>query len=83
MSTTFTPNDSIPPSPNGSAWNANATVTAITAAQGPSSMATKAPPTACAVVPSGIGTLNIMMRRQTAARTAGAGRFRVFARFSI
>src|SRR5690242_3074989 len=81
MLTTFTPNASTPPSPNSSAWNASATVTAMTAAQGPSSIATSAPPTACAVVPSGIGTLNIMIKKQTAASTASVGTFLVLTRF--
>ena len=43
---------------------AKAEVTATTAAHGPRSTATSTPPTACAVVPSGMGTLNIITRKQ-------------------
>ncbi len=53
-----------PPSPKNRAWMARATLTAITAAHGPSMTATSTPPTAWAVVPSGIGTLNIITRKQ-------------------
>jgi hypothetical protein len=48
-------------------------LTAITAAHGPSNTATSTAPTACAVVPSGIGTLNIITRKQYAAPTAISG----------
>ena len=48
-------------------------LTAITAAHGPSSTATRTAPTAWAVVPSGIGTLNIITRKQYAAPTARSG----------
>src|SRR3954449_4939815 len=77
MLTTFTPYDSTPPSPKSRAWNSRATDTAITAAQGPRQMAMMPPPTACAVVPSGIGTLNIITRNDSAAKTASIGMFRV------
>src|SRR5690242_13227409 len=40
-------------------------------------MAMTTPPTACAVVPSGIGTLNIMTRKLSAAKTARTGTLRV------
>ena len=60
MLNAFAPNASTPPSPKNSAWMASATDTEITAAQRPSSTATSTPPTACAVVPSGIGMLNII-----------------------
>ena len=73
MFTALAPYASTPPSPKSSAWNASATLTAITAAQGPNSTATSAPPTACAVVPSGIGTLNIMTRKHTAESSARVG----------
>ena len=69
------PYASTPPSPKNSAWITSATLTAITAAHGPSSTATSTPPTAWAVVPSGIGTLNIITRKQTAASTARVGTF--------
>ena len=77
MFTQFAPNDSTPPSPKNSAWIASATLTAITAAHGPSSTATSTAPTACAVVPSGIGTLNIITRKQYAAPNARSGTYRV------
>ena len=48
-------------------------LTAITAAHGPSSTATSTAPTACAVVPSGIGTLNIITRKLYAAPSASSG----------
>ena len=38
-------------------------------------------PTACAVVPSGMGTLNIMMRNATAANTASVGTLRTLTVF--
>ena len=71
------PNARTPPSPKNSAWMANATLTAITAAHGPSSTATNTAPTACAVVPSGTGTLNIITRKQYAAPSASSGTERV------
>ena len=64
---------STPPSPKNSAWIANAELTATTAAHGPSNTATSTAPTACAVVPSGIGTLNIITRKQYAAPIASSG----------
>ena len=48
-------------------------LTAITAAHGPSSTAMSTAPTAWAVVPSGIGMLNIITRKQYAAPTASSG----------
>ena len=60
----FAPNASTPPSPKNNAWIPNAVLTATTAAHGPSTTATSTAPTACAVVPSGIGTLNIITRKQ-------------------
>src|SRR5437763_15723009 len=66
-----------PPSPKNSAWIANATLTAINAAHGPNSTATKTAPTACAVVPSGIGTLNIITKKQYAAASAINGTYRL------
>ena len=67
------PNASTPPSPKNSAWIASAELTATTAAHGPRSTAISTPPTACAVVPSGIGTLNIITRKQYAAPIASSG----------
>jgi hypothetical protein len=45
----------------------------MVAAHGPSSTAIRVAPIACAVVPSGIGTLNIMIRKLKAAPTATSG----------
>ncbi len=67
------PKARMPPSPKNRAWMASATLTAITAASGPSSTAISTPPTACAVVPSGIGTLSIITRKQKAAPMAIRG----------
>jgi hypothetical protein len=67
------PSASTPPSPKKSAWMTRAMLTAITAAQGPNMIATSAPPTACAVVPSGTGMLNIMIRKLNAAAAATSG----------
>jgi hypothetical protein len=55
-----------------------AVLTAMTAAHGPSSAATRTPPTAWAVVPSGIGKLNIITRKQYAAPSASSGTYRFF-----
>ena len=52
---------------------ARATLTAMMAASGPSSTATSRPPTAWAVVPSGMGTLSIITRKQKAAPMAIRG----------
>ena len=57
------PNASTPPSPKNRAWIRRATLTAMTAAQGPSRMAMSTAPTAWAVVPSGIGTFSIITRK--------------------
>lgn len=64
MLNALAPNANTPPSPKNSAWISNATLTAITAAHGPSSTAIRTAPTAWAVVPSGIGTLNIITMKQ-------------------
>ena len=69
----FAPNASTPPSPKNSAWIARATLTATTAAQGPRRIAMSTAPTACAVVPSGIGTLNIITKKLYAAPSASSG----------
>src|SRR5439155_14278230 len=61
---------SSPPSPKNSAWMSSAADTATQAAHGPSSTAISPAPTACAVVPSGIGTLNIMTAKENAAPSA-------------
>src|SRR5215831_10508756 len=53
-------------------------LTATTAAHGPRRHATSTPPTAWAVVPSGIGTLNIITRKQYAAPRASNGTYRFF-----
>ena len=67
------PKDNTPPSPKNKACIANAAVTVTTAAHGPRSTATNTPPTAWAVVPSGIGTLNIMTKKQYAAPIPSSG----------
>ena len=56
-------------------------LTAITAAHGPSTIAISTAPTACAVVPSGIGTLNIITRKLYAAPIATSGTYRLFTIF--
>ncbi len=49
----------------------------MTAAQGPSTTAITTAPTAWAVVPSGIGMLNIITRKLIAANIASRGTLRV------
>src|SRR3954447_1990420 len=71
------PKARMPPSPKNRAWISRAVLTAMTAAHGPSRQATKTPPTAWAVVPSGIGTLNIITRKQYAAPMATSGTYRL------
>src|ERR1700742_3906591 len=66
-----------PPSPKKRAWISRAMLTAMTAAHGPRRTAMSTPPTACAVVPSGIGTLNIITRNESAEKTASIGTLRV------
>src|SRR5437868_15082451 len=70
------PKASTPPSPKNSAWITSAMLTATTAAHGPSNTATSTAPTACAVVPSGTGTLNIITQKQYAAASAVKGAYR-------
>ena len=69
----FAPMAVMPPSPKSSAWTTRATVIAMHAAQGPRSIATKTPPTACPVEPPGIGTLNIIITKLNAAPIANKG----------
>ena len=57
----------IPPSPNSSAWMARAMEVQMQAAQGPRITARTPLPTAWAVVPPGIGTLNIISTKEKAA----------------
>src|SRR5665648_471083 len=52
--------------------------TPIMAAQGPRRIAKSVPPTACAVVPSGIGTLNIIIVKEKAAPIESNGMFLAF-----
>ena len=66
-----------PPSPKKSAWMTSATLTAITAAQGPSTIAISVPPTPWAVVPPGTGMLNIMIVKLSAAKMARSGMVRL------
>ena len=77
MLTQLAPKARTPPSPNSRAWKPSATLTAMTAAHGPNRIATSAAPTACAVVPSGIGTLNIITRKHIADRIASNGTLRL------
>ena len=65
----FAPKASTPPSPKISACSSSATDTDRQAAYGPSSAAISVPPTACPVVPPGIGMLNIMLMKENAAPT--------------
>lgn len=81
MFATLAPYASTPPSPNSKAWKSNATATAIIAAHGPSTIAITPAPTACAVVPSGIGMLNIITRKLTAENIASVGTCRVLTTF--
>ena len=67
-----------PPSPKNSAWMMSATLTAMTAAHGPSTIAISVPPTPCAVVPPGTGTLNIMIVKLSAEKMASSGIVRLF-----
>jgi hypothetical protein len=64
MLNALAPNASTPPSPKKTAWISSAIETAIVAAHGPSTIAISTAPTACAVVPSGIGTLSIITRNE-------------------
>ncbi len=63
----------IPPSPNIKACNTRATVTDIIAAQGPRTIPIIAAPTACPVLPPGMGRLNIMITKEKAAERASRG----------
>jgi hypothetical protein len=62
-----------PPSPKKSAWKTSATLIPMTAADGPTTIAISVPPTAWAVVPPGIGTLNIISTKQKTDRIARRG----------
>ena len=67
------PKAKIPPSPNRNACKISATVTAILAAYGPIKIASSVPPTACALVPPGTGTLNIIIRNDNEAAIPSIG----------
>ena len=67
-----------PPSPKNRAWMISATLTAMTAAQGPRTIATSVPPTPWAVVPPGTGMLNIMIVKLNAEKIASSGTVRLF-----
>jgi hypothetical protein len=69
----FAPSAVIPPSPNIIACTIRLTDTAITAVHGPRRIAIIPAPTAWPVVPPGIGTLNIMIRKENAAAIAKKG----------
>ena len=74
MFNTFAPKAVIPPSPNINAWIRRTTVNTSTAASGAkNTMATKAPPTICPLVPKGIGMFMDMIAKIPAARTAKRG----------
>ena len=66
----------MPPSPKNSAWMISATEVVITAAHGPSTIAVSVPPTPCAVVPPGTGTLNIMIANVNAEKIESSGTVR-------
>ena len=67
----------MPPSPKNNAWMISAALTTMIAAHGPSTIATSVPPTPCAVVPPGTGTLNIMIVKHSAAKMASSGTVRL------
>ena len=69
MLNAFAPRARMPPSPKKSACTASASVTAMSAAQGPTRIAMRTPPAACPVVPPGSGILNIMTRNENAERS--------------
>src|SRR5215471_17813454 len=81
MLNALAPYASAPPSPKNNAWINNAMLMAITAAHGPNTIASNTAPTAWAVVPSGIGTLNIITRNAYAAPRARSGTNRLFTIF--
>ena len=56
----------------------SAVLTAMTAAQGPRTMAISVAPTPCAVVPPGTGMLNIMIVKESAEKIARRGIVRLF-----
>ena len=68
----------MPPSPKKNAWMTSAIETARIDADGPSTIAASATPTACPVVPPGSGTLNIMTTNEKAAKSDSAGTRRVW-----
>ena len=67
------PSASIPPSPKRKACNIKATETDIDVAYGPIRIANKTEPTACAVVPPGTGTLNIIIKNDNEDATPSIG----------
>src|SRR5271157_2685314 len=71
------PNVVMPPSPKKSAWISSAIETARMEAHGPRIMAAMLTPTACPVVPPGSGRLNIITRKENAAKTDSSGISRV------
>ena len=74
MFNTFAPKAVIPPSPKINAWIRSTTVNTSTAASGAkNTIATKAPPTMCPLVPNGIGMFMDMIAKIPAASTAIRG----------
>ena len=74
MFNTFAPKAVIPPSANINAWMRSTTVKTSTAASGAkNTIATKAHPTMCPLVPNGIGMFIDMIAKIPAARTAKRG----------
>src|SRR5262245_1207563 len=71
----------IPPSPKKMAWIVKAIEIASMEAQGPSTTAANPTPTACPVVPTGSGKLNIMMTKENAATSETRGTRRVWSAF--
>lgn len=79
----LTPNEISPPSPKKSACINSATLKERQAAKGPTNTAIKVAPTACPVVPPGIGILNIISKNENAAKTPMTGIFFVERSFLI
>ena len=67
------PSAVMPPSPKKNAWMASAVETARIDADGPSTIAASAAPTAWPVVPPGSGMLNIITTNENAATSDSRG----------
>jgi hypothetical protein len=75
------PKDSMPPSPKSRACTSRATDTEMQAEYGPIKMAIRVPPTACPVVPPNRGTLNIIIKKDSAANMPSWGIFALLISF--